>query len=119
MQLRPLRVRRVDTVVDDRCPIACPLGVGRHGDVGADDLNAFRELGSSASNRGTYPVTSRREMTGHGETQRTRPQDDVQFRFVHPLDVNVLTSVVTQRRRATTPERARTPDRCTGTDGDE
>jgi hypothetical protein len=27
MQVRPLRVRRVGTVVDDGCAIACPLGL--------------------------------------------------------------------------------------------
>jgi hypothetical protein len=85
MQLRPLRVRRVGTVVDHRRPFACLLGVGRDGEVGADHLNAFRELGWFTPNCGTHPITSRREMAGYGETERTRPEDDVQFRFVRLL----------------------------------
>ena len=73
MQIGPLRVRRVGTVVDDRCPLTCPLRAGLDRDVGAYDLHPFREVGSFASNCGSHPVTSRHEMTGHGETQRTRP----------------------------------------------
>jgi hypothetical protein len=72
-------------VVDDRCPLTCALRVGLDGDVGANDLHLFREVGSFASNCGTDPVTSRHEMICHGETQRTRPEDHMQFRFVYLL----------------------------------
>jgi hypothetical protein len=99
MQLRPLRVRGVDTVIDHRCPFACPLGVGRNSEVGADDLYAFWELIWFTPNRDTYAVTSRCEMAGHRETERTRSENDVQFRFVRLLRCQVPTSVVA---RATT-----------------
>jgi hypothetical protein len=49
----PLRVRRVDTVIDDRCPFACLLCVGRDREVGTDHLNARWGIGSFASNSGT------------------------------------------------------------------
>jgi hypothetical protein len=72
-------------VVNDCGPFACPLGIGHDGEVGTDNLNAFWQVGSAASNCGTHPVTSRCEMAGHSETKRTRPEDDVQFRFVRLL----------------------------------
>ena len=114
MQLSPFRVRRVDTVVDHRCPIARPLGVGRDCDVGDDDLNTFWELGSFTPNRGTYAVSSRREMARHRETEGTRPEDDVQFRFVRLLRCQSPHLRCTQRHDGND-QRARTPDRCTGT----
>lgn len=117
MQLRPLRVRGVDTVIDHRCPFACPLGVGRNSEVSADDLYAFWELGWFTPNRDTYAVTSRCEMAGHRKTERTRSEDDVQFRFVRLLrcqgphlrcctrhDVNRLDALV---RRIDAPGRRR------------
>jgi hypothetical protein len=85
MQIRPLRVRRIDAVIDDRCPIASPLGVGRYGKVGTDYLNALGEVGSSASDCGTHSLTSRHEMTDYGETERTCPEDDVQLLPVRAL----------------------------------
>ena len=84
MQIRPLRVRRVGTVVDDRCPLTCPLRVGLNIEVRADDLDPFRNVGASAADRGTHPVTSRRQMAGHCEAQRTSSQDDVQHRCRQP-----------------------------------
>jgi hypothetical protein len=72
MQIRPPRVRRVDTVVDDRCALACPPRVGLESDVGGDHLNAFRKVGSSVADRDSHPVTSRNQMPGHGEAKRTR-----------------------------------------------
>jgi hypothetical protein len=73
MQLGPLRVGRVGTVIDDGRSIACPCRVRRLGDVRAEDLNALGEVGSTAPTRGSHPVTSLREMTGHGEPKRAGP----------------------------------------------
>src|SRR4029453_3788050 len=85
MQFRPLCVRGVDTVIDDRCPLTSMLRFSLDSEVGTDHLNAFREVGSFTSNRGAYPVASRREMTGDRKTERTRPQDDMQLPFGNPL----------------------------------
>jgi hypothetical protein len=73
MQLGPLRVGRIDTVINDGRSIACPCRVRRIGDVRAEDLNALGEVGPTVSIRGSYPVASLREMTGHGESERTGP----------------------------------------------
>jgi hypothetical protein len=73
MQLGPLRVGRIDTVIDDGRSIACPCRVHRIGDVRAEDLNVLGKVGSTASIRGSYPVASLGEMTGHGEPERTGP----------------------------------------------
>ncbi len=74
MQLRPLRVRRIDTVVDDRRAFASPLGLGRNGEVGGDHLNAFREIGSFASDRNAHSLTSRQQVTDYAETRADPPQ---------------------------------------------
>jgi hypothetical protein len=71
MQLGPLRVGRVGTVIDDGRSIACPRGVRRLGDVRPDDFNVIGEVGSTGSIRGSHPVPSVREMTNHGEPERT------------------------------------------------
>jgi hypothetical protein len=85
MHFRPLRVRRVDAVINHRCPLTRPLHVSLHSEVGADHLKPFCEVGSFTPNNGTYAITARREMTGHGETERTRPQNDMQLPFVDPI----------------------------------
>jgi hypothetical protein len=60
-------------VIDDGRAIASPCRVRRIGDVRAEDLHAFGEVGSTGSIRGSYPVASVREMTGHGEAEGAGP----------------------------------------------
>jgi hypothetical protein len=43
------------------------------------------EVGSFTANRGTYAITSQREVTGYGETERARPQDNMQLLSVDPI----------------------------------
>jgi hypothetical protein len=62
---------------------ARPRGVGRDGDVGAHNLDAVREVGSSKPIHGTHAVASGGKVLGHGEAERAGPEDDVDGRLVH------------------------------------
>jgi hypothetical protein len=77
MKLGPSGIRRVGTVIDDGRAVARPIRPGRLRDVRDDDLHAFWQVGSAASADGSYPFSSRRQMSGHGEARWTRPADDV------------------------------------------
>jgi len=84
VELRPLRIRWVGTVVDDGRSIARALDLGDLHDVRGDDLHVIRQVGPTASAHGSNPFPSPCQVPGHGEPQRTRPEDDVEApRSVH------------------------------------
>lgn len=84
VELRPLRIRRVGTVVHDGRSIARALDFGVLRDVCGEDLDVSRQVGQTTSAHGSHPFSSPGQVPGHSEPQRTRPEDDVEVpAFVH------------------------------------
>jgi hypothetical protein len=83
MQLGPLRVGRVGTGVDDRRSITSPLHVVRLGDIRSRDLDTLGDVGPAPSVHGSNPVAPGCQTTGHGQAERTGPQDHVKALLIH------------------------------------
>jgi hypothetical protein len=71
-------------VVYDGRSIARALDLGRLRDVRRDDLHVVRQIGATASVHGSHPFPSPCQVPGHGEPQRTRPEDNMESpRTIH------------------------------------
>jgi hypothetical protein len=57
----------------------------RLGDVGGDDLNVAREIGSTAASHRSYAVTPDRQMANHSKAEWTGAEDHVQLAPTHLL----------------------------------
>jgi hypothetical protein len=84
VELRPLRIRGVGAVVHDGRSVARALDLGRLHEVCRDALHVVRQIRPMASVHGAHPFPSPCQVPGHGEPERTRPEDDVEApRSVH------------------------------------
>jgi len=79
-------------VVHDGRAVTRASDLGELGDVRGENFHACWHIGSAASADGSHSFPSRRQVPGHGEPERTRPENDVKApAFVHGSSLLLVT----------------------------